>query len=209
MLDIFLEDKKTIKNILDLGCGDGKAFDWLNQRFANIEYLGIDIQDSPEVHSRKRTDCIMKSYNGMDIPVEDGSYDMCFSNQVFEHVRYPDKVLAEIYRVLRPGGFFIGSLSYLEPYHSYSIFNFTPYGWYKICSDNGLNVVQLAGGVDGISMINRSLDKSLFRDEWWGMSPLNNQIINDPYLSIPQKNLKILLGSAHVCFICRKSEIKI
>lgn len=42
----------------------------------------------------------------------------------------PESLLADVTRVLRPGGAFVGSVSCLEPYHSFSYWNFTPYGWY-------------------------------------------------------------------------------
>jgi SAM-dependent methyltransferase len=206
MIDILLKKIRNdkIEKVLDLGCGDGRAYDWLVERIPNLNYLGIDINDSPEVSSRTRTDCLMQSYDGQNIPQSDSTFDLCFTNQVFEHVRYPEKVLLEINRVLRPGGFFVGSLSYLEPYHSYSIYNFTPYGWYSLCLDNGFVVINLAGGVDGLSMINRSLDKKSFDKSWWAMSPENNNILCNSELTIAEKNKKILLHSAYICFICQK-----
>jgi SAM-dependent methyltransferase len=206
MIDILLKKIRNdkIEKVLDLGCGDGRAYDWLVERIPNLNYLGIDINDSPEVSSRTRTGCLMQSYDGQNIPQSDSTFDLCFTNQVFEHVRYPEKVLLEINRVLRPGGFFVGSLSYLEPYHSYSIYNFTPYGWYSLCLDNGFVVINLAGGVDGLSMINRSLDKKSFDKSWWAMSPENNNILCNSELTIAEKNKKILLHSAYICFICQK-----
>lgn len=41
---------------------------------------------------------------GENIPFKDGSFDVVFSFQVFEHVQDPLKVLRESWRVLKPGG---------------------------------------------------------------------------------------------------------
>jgi len=65
--------------------------------------------------------------------------------------------MAEVCRVLRPGGHFVGSLSYLEPYHSFSIFNFTPYGLFRVLTDNGLTPLEIRPGTEGLAMIFRQL----------------------------------------------------
>ena len=43
---------------------------------------------------------------GESIPLSADSVDLVISLQVLEHVNDPDKVLAEVWRVLRPGGYF-------------------------------------------------------------------------------------------------------
>ncbi len=43
----------------------------------------------------------------MDMPFGDASFDMVFCNHVLEHVEDDRKAMAELYRVLRPGGFAI------------------------------------------------------------------------------------------------------
>ena len=39
-----------------------------------------------------------------DIPFEEASFDMVFCNHVLEHVTDDAKVMSEIYRVMKPGG---------------------------------------------------------------------------------------------------------
>lgn len=190
--------------VLDLGCGDGRSFDWFRRSFVNCSWIGLDIEDSPEVRSRRRQDCEFRSYNGVDIPFPDQAFDVVFSNQVFEHVRYPERLLAEVRRVLSLGGMFIGSVSYLEPYHSYSIFNFTPYGWYEINKASGLVPELMAAGIDSISLIRRSIDRRVEESSWWKLSPLNQQILADPALSAQEKNYKMLMYAGHIVFVCRK-----
>src|SRR4029453_17000737 len=45
--------------------------------------------------------------NGESLPFEAGSFDLVFSDNVFEHVANPAAVFAEAFRVLRPGGLFL------------------------------------------------------------------------------------------------------
>lgn len=192
--------------VLDLGCGDGKSIDWFKGCGLDVDWKGLDIEDSPEAKSRKRTDGEFRSYNGVDIPFDDSSFDVVFSNQVFEHVRHPETVLREICRVLCKGGIFMGSVSYLEPFHSYSLFNFTPLGWYTINVENGLTPTLLAGGIDALALIRRSLRFAEAGENIWTCSPLNKEIIEDDSLSIRAKNYKMLLSSGHMVFSSTKSE---
>jgi len=39
------------------------------------------------------------------LPLADGSFDICFSNATFEHVREVERAVQESVRVLRPGGY--------------------------------------------------------------------------------------------------------
>ncbi len=45
-----------------------------------------------------------KTGNATQLPVPDASFDVAVSVQVYEYVREVDSALAEMYRVLRPGG---------------------------------------------------------------------------------------------------------
>lgn len=82
--------------LLDVGCGS-KPYRSL---FNVTEYVGLDI-DSPVARQRGVADVF---YAGKDFPFEANSYDAVLCNQVLEHVFNPDEFLAEIGRVLRPGG---------------------------------------------------------------------------------------------------------
>lgn len=162
--------------LLDFGCGEGALENWLKTAFANVHYTGVDIASSPEVNQRPATnayDC----YDGSVLPYGDQLFDIVYSNQVLEHVRSPDQSVSEIFRVLKPNGFFIGAVSYLEPYHSFSIFNVTPYGLFRLLSDHGFCVQSITAGPEGTALAVRQLTQrsltgfapfyALFRILYW------------------------------------------
>jgi SAM-dependent methyltransferase len=143
--------------ILDLGCGEGKSYDVFTGKNSRIRWIGLDIMDSQEVAARSRSHLPFCSYDGVHIPLADGSVDMVYSRQVFEHVRYPEKLISEIYRTLRPGGVFVGSTSHLEPFHSRSYWNYTPYGFCVLLKDASFRSVVVRPGIDCFGLIYRRL----------------------------------------------------
>jgi SAM-dependent methyltransferase len=176
--EMFLEEVDGLNgqiNVLDLGCGDGRALDLFSSTNVPIVYFGIDIEDSPEVRSRVRSDATFQTFDGVNIPFADATFDYIYTCSVLEHVRHPDSLMAEASRVLKPGGVLIGSVSFLEPYHSYSVFNFTPYGVLRVMADAGLRVRWMRPGIDGITLTLRGVfGRKQFFDRWFVRpSPLN------------------------------------
>jgi len=197
------------KNVLDFGCGVGTSLDFFSKTLAGTKWTGVDIEESPEVNARTRTDGEFFTYDGVNLPFEDSSFELIYSNQVLEHVRYPEKVLAEISRVLTADGVFIGQTSQLEPYHSFSIYNFTVYGFKTICEDNGLEVDLLRPSIDGITLIERSLkERAPYFSRWFAEeSPVNSEIerlARKESRSVAVMNYRKLLHCGQFCFVCSK-----
>jgi len=95
-----------------------------------------------------------------------------------EHVRHPEKVMIEVNRILKPGGYFVGSTSHLEPYHSQSLWNYTPYGLSLLMEDAGFIVLELRPGVDAATLIARRVFReSAFFARWFEKESPGNIII--------------------------------
>jgi SAM-dependent methyltransferase len=164
--------------VLDLGCGDGRSFDAFRRRDPEVDWVGLDLEDSPEVATRTRRDARFATFDGERIPFADESFDLVFCKQVLEHVRRPEPLLAEVARVLAAGGCFAGSTSQLEPYHSLSVGNHTPYGLAELMRGVGLEVLELRPGIDGLTLVaRRLLARGGLMERWWTReSPLNRAI---------------------------------
>lgn len=81
--------------VLDFGCGDAGGIRW--GRRNGIEVLGTDLHEASD-------DERFRTCTETELPFEDANFDAIVSNMVFEHVMHPPEVLAELRRVLRPGG---------------------------------------------------------------------------------------------------------
>jgi len=211
VIDEYYATNTKPKEILDFGCGVGSSLDFFAKTLAGSKWTGVDIEESPEVNARTRTDGQFFTYDGVNLPFEDQSFELVYSNQVLEHVRHPEKVLAEISRVLTKDGVFIGQTSQLEPYHSYSMFNFTVYGFKRICEDNGLAVEMFRPSIDGVTLIERSLkERPAYFSRWFAEeTPINSEIeriARKESRSIAVMNYRKLLHSGQFCFVCSKKS---
>ena len=161
--------------VLDLGCGAGDSVEQFRSVNPSVRWVGVDVERSPEVASRRRTDAEFVTFDGVHLPFEDGSFDAVYCKQVLEHVSEPQPLLAEVARVLRPGGLLAGSTSQLEPFHSFSTWNYTPYGLKLLLERAGLGLEEVRPGIDSLALIvNRGAGMRRFTRRWWAVeSPLN------------------------------------
>lgn len=88
--------------ILDVGAGSGSAI--YPYDHPGVVLIGIDpskgIAANPYLHSYEQT-------FAETMPFENSTFDLVFSDFAIEHLRDPPKVVGEICRVLKPGGWFV------------------------------------------------------------------------------------------------------
>jgi SAM-dependent methyltransferase len=101
----FYEDIDLPEPVLDLGCGDG--------HFASVAFdrpldVGFDPWWGPLQEARgRRAYRVLAQAEGAHMPFPGGHFASCVSNSVLEHIPDLEPVLAEVARVLRPGGRFV------------------------------------------------------------------------------------------------------
>ena len=95
------------ESILDLGCGDGE----LTERIAasGADVTAIDASAQMVAAARARGIDALEG-SAESLPYPDGKFDAVFSNAVLHWVRGQDEMIAEVHRVLRPGGRFVAEM---------------------------------------------------------------------------------------------------
>jgi peptidoglycan/xylan/chitin deacetylase (PgdA/CDA1 family) len=166
-VDEVLRGRRQIK-VLDLGCDAGRTRDIFKGANADIDWLGVDIDDSFEARQRTHPGIPFKKWDGIRIPIDDSSIDLVYCHQVLEYVCFPQLVLSEVARVLKPGGFFIGSTSGFESCGIGSLWNSTPLEFKFLASASGLSLIQLRPRTDGIPFIARTLVGKLIARAFFG-----------------------------------------
>jgi len=101
----FYEDISLAEPILDLGCGDGH---FASAMPPHPPFVGLDPWWGPLTEARRRTaySFVMQT-SGAAIPFPSGHFATVISNSVLEHIPSLDPVIAEVNRVLVPGGKFV------------------------------------------------------------------------------------------------------
>lgn len=95
-LDLVREYFPKGGRLLDVGCGDGSGA----RQFAEaqgMQPVGIDVVDG------NAAEIDFQVYDGTTIPFEDGRFDAAIVIHVLHHTADPDRVVAEVARVCRPG----------------------------------------------------------------------------------------------------------
>ena len=95
------------EEILDLGCGDGQ----LTQRIAatGASVRGVDASAEMVAAARSRG-ITADEARAEALPYADRSFDAVFSNAALHWVRNQDAMMAEVHRVLKPGGRFVAEM---------------------------------------------------------------------------------------------------
>jgi len=106
----FLPHLRLGMRLLDLGCGPGSITLGLAEAVAPGEVVGVDLQPSQVAQAQALSaargvkNVRFEVADVYRLPFPDGSFDAVFAHVVLMHLREPVRALAEMRRVLRPGG---------------------------------------------------------------------------------------------------------
>jgi ubiquinone/menaquinone biosynthesis C-methylase UbiE len=96
-------------SILDAGCGTGEASWRLAEMFPKARVLGVDILDHHLALARQRHASFaprlsFEHQSIFELKAKDASYDLTVCRHVIHSIPHAERVLAELKRVTRPGG---------------------------------------------------------------------------------------------------------
>ena len=130
--------------VLEIGCGGGQMRSFVESE--GLCYVGVDISKT-RVHEH------LQVHGGPDLlcdshflPFTDRTFDLVYSAAVTEHLACPHLVAQEIARVLKPGGYYLGNVSFLEPWHDDSFFHMSPLGVFELLSQADFDVIHIWPG---------------------------------------------------------------
>lgn len=93
-------------NVLDVGCHSGLFTNRILKKMKASKIYGIDVSSNAIERAKSR---IPRGHfqvaDAYSLPFQDGIFDAVFCLEVLEHVDFPEKVLSEIKRILKKGGY--------------------------------------------------------------------------------------------------------
>lgn len=112
-LDIFsmLPELFSPSSLLDIGSSDASIAVSLGRRYgiAPKDIHAMDIREDPQLYKLNDpgsfTFTLIKP--GESLPFPDESISLVTSTMVLHHIEDPEETIAEIFRILRPGGFYV------------------------------------------------------------------------------------------------------
>ena len=205
----------NISVVMDIGCGKGESVNFFKNIKPDIGWIGVDVEDSPEVTSRGKNNNNLISYDGVQLPFGNNHFDLVLCKQVLEHTKRPREFLKEVARVLKPAGYFVGSTSHLEAFHSLSCWNYTPYGLKLLLEETSLDILEIKPGIDVFTLLlarfsdRVPLINKVFSRYFTHESPFNRllglmaRLIGKGHQEI---NLLKLLFCGHFVFLAQKDK---
>jgi SAM-dependent methyltransferase len=131
-------------NVLDVGCGNSPFKFLLDSN--NTKYFGIDIAYA-DCFDYKNPNITI--FDGQNIPFENDYFENIISTEVIEHIDNPEKLIAEMYRVLKEGGNCIITLPWSARIH------FSPHDY---CRYTPYKLALLFKKFNSIEILNRGTD---------------------------------------------------
>lgn len=95
--------------ILDVGCGTGEISSRLAEAFPTATVTGVDVLEVHVTHAARRFAGMAPRLsfhvgNAYALDAPDASVDLVVCRHMLQSVPYPDRIVAEALRVLKPGG---------------------------------------------------------------------------------------------------------
>ena len=127
--------------LLDVGCGRKPYQPLFCDRVE--AYVGVDYPVTM-VNSYRQSTQADAFANCLQLPFKDESFDTVLNTQVLEHVPDPKLLIAELSRVLKPGGVLILSAPMTWPLHEepYDFYRYTTYGLRSLLQNVGLQITE-------------------------------------------------------------------
>ncbi len=105
--------------LLDVGCWDGASTAERARALEASRVLGVEIYEGPAAEASGRgIEVARADLETEPFPWPDGSVDVVVCNQVLEHLKNIWLPMAEMHRVLRPGGYAVLSVPNLASLHN-------------------------------------------------------------------------------------------
>ena len=107
-----LPDLNIQSSILDMGCGTGNETRALVERYPDAKVTGLDLSQGMLDFARENpalSQCRWAIGDIEELPFNESQFDLVFSSLAIQWCECLSEVMAQVHRVLKPGGWFVYS----------------------------------------------------------------------------------------------------
>ena len=170
--------------VLDVGCGSGDNASILHQKGYKVDGITISKMELEAATPFLESGYLYNLELGLPAELKEGVYDYVICSHVLEHICYPEKLITDIRRVLKPGGSLIVALPNIMHYKSRlqlfkgnfnykdsGLWDYTHFRWYtyktgkQLLEQYGFQVVlaTVTGDIPAKSVLGKILPEALMK----------------------------------------------
>jgi SAM-dependent methyltransferase len=133
---------KLTGKLLDIGCGKMPYKNYILENSNVHKYIGLDIENALAYDSEIKPDF---TWNGINMPFENNSFECAFGTEVLEHCPDPEIVLKEVLRVLKQDGVFFFTVPFLWNLHEvpHDEYRYTPFSLERHLNNVGFKDIEI------------------------------------------------------------------
>jgi len=176
--EVIKVDRTSPLKVLDAGIGTGAFATAFASRYPHaFDLTGVDVSTKMLRQAERRLhDCNLPAQllqgDVNSLPFENDTFDVVLAAHVIEHMAAPERALAELCRVLKPGGLLIACVTqrssagvYIQfKWRTHRVDEQTVIGWFLQCGLNKVRTIPLA----------HSAKAQQFSKGYVGCKPKNN-----------------------------------
>lgn len=97
--------RRNVKNLIDVGCGNGAFLYMFHQAVPGVKLSGLDLSGEMVAQSRKRLpDADIVEGDAENMPFDGETFDAVSCHMSIHHHPHPDKSISEMHRILKKEG---------------------------------------------------------------------------------------------------------
>ena len=165
--------------VIDIGCGNC-PFEYLVDK-QKAQYIGVDVADADKWDYENSK---IVTYDGKNLPFATNSVDHFICTEVLEHVPDPHDLIADMHRVLKPGGSGIVTIPWSARFH------YKPYDYHRYTPST---LTTLFAAFSTVTILNRGTDISAIVNKSIVLYLGNLTTLTQSLLWLPIKILLLIL----------------
>lgn len=104
LIEKIQEEPDACFSVLEIGCGCGTTLSHIKWKYPNARVCGVELSEQAAALGKHMADIIVGDVETLELPYGEQTFDYIICGDVLEHLRDPEKVVAQLKRYLCANG---------------------------------------------------------------------------------------------------------